>query len=106
MLLVGFEDGVRWHLYTFQAGTGGTGIELHLNPIFSSVQDGYLSISPNKWSPTDLSKDTQAFTKHRSICTSELRFPSLLRLRGDHHPHRADRRLEGHRATKRTLKAQ
>ncbi|CAE7435849.1 unnamed protein product [Symbiodinium sp. CCMP2592] len=39
VLLVGFEDGVRWHLYTFQ--------------------DGYLSISPNKWSPTDLSKDTQ-----------------------------------------------
>ena len=39
VLLVGFEDGVRWNLYTFK--------------------DGYLSISPNKWSPTDLSKDTQ-----------------------------------------------
>ncbi|CAE7482492.1 unnamed protein product [Symbiodinium pilosum] len=39
VLLLGFEDGVRWHLYTFK--------------------DGYLSISPNKWSPTDLSKDTQ-----------------------------------------------
>lgn len=39
VLLVGFEDGVRWNLYTFK--------------------DGYLSISPNPWSPTDLSKDTQ-----------------------------------------------
>ena len=25
-----------------------------------ACQEGYLSISPNKWSPTDLSKDTQA----------------------------------------------
>ncbi|CAJ1427595.1 unnamed protein product [Effrenium voratum] len=39
VLLLGFEDGVRWNLYTFK--------------------EGYLSISPNKWSPTDLSKDTQ-----------------------------------------------
>lgn len=39
VLLLGFEDGVRWNLYTFK--------------------DGYLSISPTKWSPTDLSKDTQ-----------------------------------------------
>lgn len=39
VLLVGHEDGVRWHLYTFQ--------------------EGYLSISPNAWSPSDLSKETQ-----------------------------------------------
>eukprot|EP00931_Biecheleriopsis_adriatica_P075823 TRINITY_DN49603_c0_g1_i1.p1 TRINITY_DN49603_c0_g1~~TRINITY_DN49603_c0_g1_i1.p1 ORF type:complete len:613 (+),score=164.84 TRINITY_DN49603_c0_g1_i1:98-1936(+) len=39
VLLLGFEDGIRWHLYTFK--------------------DGYLSISPNRWSPEDLSKDTQ-----------------------------------------------
>jgi hypothetical protein len=39
VLLVGMEDGVRWHLYTFK--------------------DGYLSISPNAWSPTDISKETQ-----------------------------------------------
>merc|ERR1711865_213177 len=39
VLLIGHEDGVRWHLYTFK--------------------DGYLSISPNAWSPTDLSKETQ-----------------------------------------------
>jgi len=39
VLLVGHEDGERWHLYTYQ--------------------DGYLSISPNKWTPEDLSKDTQ-----------------------------------------------
>merc|ERR1719265_1038201 len=39
VLLVGLEDGVRWHLYTFK--------------------DGYLSISPNAWSPTDISKETQ-----------------------------------------------
>jgi len=39
VLLVGLEDGIRWHLYTFK--------------------DGYLSISPNAWSPTDISKETQ-----------------------------------------------
>eukprot|EP00933_Yihiella_yeosuensis_P073600 TRINITY_DN8230_c7_g1_i1.p1 TRINITY_DN8230_c7_g1~~TRINITY_DN8230_c7_g1_i1.p1 ORF type:complete len:561 (-),score=143.52 TRINITY_DN8230_c7_g1_i1:204-1886(-) len=39
VLLVGYEDGQRWKLYTFK--------------------DGYLSISPNKWTPEDLSKDTQ-----------------------------------------------
>jgi len=39
VLLLGFEDGMRWNLYTFK--------------------DGYLSISPNKWTPEDLSKDTQ-----------------------------------------------
>lgn len=39
VLLVGLEDGIRWHLYTFK--------------------DGYLSISPNVWSPTDISKETQ-----------------------------------------------
>jgi len=39
VLLLGFEDGERWHLYTFK--------------------DGYLSISPNAWSPEDLSKETQ-----------------------------------------------
>mmetsp|Transcript_49659 Transcript_49659/g.105729 ORF Transcript_49659/g.105729 Transcript_49659/m.105729 type:complete len:534 (-) Transcript_49659:96-1697(-) len=39
VLLVGFEDGVRWDLYTFK--------------------EGYLSISPNKWTPEDLSKETQ-----------------------------------------------
>merc|ERR1711957_235126 len=33
------EDGVTWDLYTFK--------------------DGYLSVSPNKWSPDDLSKETQ-----------------------------------------------
>merc|ERR1719382_953793 len=33
------EDGRRWHLYT--------------------LQDGYLSISPNVWKPEDLSKETQ-----------------------------------------------
>lgn len=39
VLLMALEDGKTWRLYTFK--------------------DGYLSISPNKWSPTDLSKDTQ-----------------------------------------------
>jgi len=39
VLLVGMEDGKTWKLYTFK--------------------DGYLSISPNKWSPQDLSKETQ-----------------------------------------------
>lgn len=39
VLLVGLEDGIRWDLYTFK--------------------EGYLSISPNKWSPEDLSKETQ-----------------------------------------------
>uniref|UniRef100_A0A7S3MGY2 Uncharacterized protein n=1 Tax=Spumella elongata TaxID=89044 RepID=A0A7S3MGY2_9STRA len=39
VLLVGMEDAVRWHLYTFK--------------------DGYLSISPNPWTPEDLSKETQ-----------------------------------------------
>jgi len=38
-LLVGFADGVTWKLYTYK--------------------DGYLSISPKPWSPTDLSKETQ-----------------------------------------------
>lgn len=38
-LLVGLEDGVTWRLYTYR--------------------DGYLSISPKKWSPTDLSKECQ-----------------------------------------------
>jgi len=38
-LLVGLEDGVTWHLYTYK--------------------DGYLSISPKPWSATDLSKETQ-----------------------------------------------
>merc|ERR1712224_768349 len=39
VLLLGLEDGRRWNLYTYQ--------------------DGYLSISPNPWSPLDLSKETQ-----------------------------------------------
>merc|ERR1719401_1884677 len=39
VLLVGLEDGVRWNLYTFK--------------------EGYLSISPNAWSPEDTSKETQ-----------------------------------------------
>lgn len=39
VLLMGLEDAVTWQLYTFK--------------------DGYLSISPNSWSPTDLSKETQ-----------------------------------------------
>merc|ERR1711957_642538 len=38
-LLIGLEDGVTWHLYTYR--------------------DGYLSISPKKWCPEDLSKETQ-----------------------------------------------
>jgi len=38
-LLIGLADGVTWHLYTYK--------------------DGYLSISPKPWSPTDLSKETQ-----------------------------------------------
>jgi len=38
-LLIGLADGVTWHLYTYK--------------------DGYLSISPKAWSPTDLSKETQ-----------------------------------------------
>lgn len=39
VLLICLDDGVRWHLYT--------------------LKDGYLSISPNKWSPDDVSKETQ-----------------------------------------------
>lgn len=38
-LLVGMDDGVTWRLYTYK--------------------DGYLSISPKPWSPTDLSKECQ-----------------------------------------------
>merc|ERR1719453_1871127 len=38
-LLVGLGDGQTWRLYTYS--------------------DGYLSISPKPWSPTDLSKETQ-----------------------------------------------
>lgn len=39
VLLCCMEDAVTWNLYTFK--------------------DGYLSISPNKWSPDDLAKETQ-----------------------------------------------
>jgi len=39
VFLLCYEDGVRWHLYTFK--------------------DGYLSISPNRWTPEDISKETQ-----------------------------------------------
>lgn len=39
VLLMGLEDAMTWRLYTFK--------------------DGYLSISPNPWSPKDLSKETQ-----------------------------------------------
>jgi len=39
VLLMGLEDGVTWRLYTFK--------------------DGYLSISPHRWAPGDLSKETQ-----------------------------------------------
>mmetsp|Transcript_50078 Transcript_50078/g.119134 ORF Transcript_50078/g.119134 Transcript_50078/m.119134 type:complete len:564 (-) Transcript_50078:63-1754(-) len=39
VLLLCHDDGVRWQVYTFQ--------------------EGYLSISPNRWSPTDISKETQ-----------------------------------------------
>lgn len=39
VLLIGLDDGVRWNLYTFK--------------------EGYLSISPNQWSPEDISKETQ-----------------------------------------------
>merc|ERR1712232_478047 len=38
-LLIGMDDGVTWKLYTYK--------------------DGYLSISPCAWSPTDLSKECQ-----------------------------------------------
>eukprot|EP00933_Yihiella_yeosuensis_P018707 TRINITY_DN15273_c0_g1_i1.p1 TRINITY_DN15273_c0_g1~~TRINITY_DN15273_c0_g1_i1.p1 ORF type:complete len:514 (-),score=119.02 TRINITY_DN15273_c0_g1_i1:98-1639(-) len=38
-LLVGLEDGVTWRMYTYK--------------------NGYLSISPKAWSPTDLSKECQ-----------------------------------------------
>jgi hypothetical protein len=38
-LLIGMEDGVTWKLYTYK--------------------DGYLSISPKRWDPTDLSKEGQ-----------------------------------------------
>jgi len=39
ILLIGHADGFSWDLYTYR--------------------DGYLSISPNPWSPDDLSKETQ-----------------------------------------------
>merc|ERR1711920_49036 len=39
VLLIGLEDAKTWRLYTFK--------------------DGYLSISPNKWSAEDISKETQ-----------------------------------------------
>mmetsp|Transcript_85749 Transcript_85749/g.156223 ORF Transcript_85749/g.156223 Transcript_85749/m.156223 type:complete len:582 (-) Transcript_85749:95-1840(-) len=39
VLLMCLEDGMTWRVYTFE--------------------DGYLSISPNKWSPHDISKETQ-----------------------------------------------
>lgn len=39
VLLMCLEDGATWRVYTFQ--------------------DGYLSISPNRWSADDISKDTQ-----------------------------------------------
>jgi hypothetical protein len=39
ILLLGFEDGKTWNLYT--------------------CKEGYLSISPNKWTASDLSKETQ-----------------------------------------------
>jgi hypothetical protein len=39
VLLMGLEDGRTWRVYTFK--------------------DGYLSISPHQWSPTDISKGTQ-----------------------------------------------
>lgn len=39
VLLIGMEDAKTWHLYT--------------------LQDGYLSISPHRWSSDDLSKETQ-----------------------------------------------
>lgn len=39
ILMLGFDDGIRWHLYTYK--------------------EGYLSISPNAWSPEDISKETQ-----------------------------------------------
>ena len=39
LLLIAHEDGRSWDLYTYQ--------------------NAYLSVSPNKWSPTDLSSDTQ-----------------------------------------------
>jgi len=39
ILMVGMEDGVTWRLYTFK--------------------EGYLSISPHRWDPTDTSKETQ-----------------------------------------------
>ncbi|CAK0912214.1 unnamed protein product, partial [Prorocentrum cordatum] len=39
VLLMCLEDGVTWKLFTYK--------------------EGYLSISPNRWSPTDLSKETQ-----------------------------------------------
>lgn len=38
-LLIGMEDGITWHLYTYR--------------------DGYLCIAPKKWSPEDLSKEGQ-----------------------------------------------
>jgi hypothetical protein len=39
VLLIGMEDAIRWNLYTYK--------------------EGYLSISPNAWSPEDISKETQ-----------------------------------------------
>ena len=39
VLLMSYPDGIKWHLYTFK--------------------EGYLSISPTKWSADDISKETQ-----------------------------------------------
>jgi len=52
------------------------------------AQDGYLSISPNPWSPTDLSKDTQADFEHGAASFFVL--PWAVRGTGDHHPGRTD----------------
>ena len=70
-LLVGLDDGVTWRLYTYK--------------------DGYLSISPKPWSPTDLPEawETVAFLSVRLHEES----PEVKRVPGNHHSHQAYQRL-------------
>ena len=104
VLLVGFEDGVRWNLYTFKVQYLRDPDAKHrtCNHLCHgsrvSAKDGYLSISPNKWSPTDLSKDTQAFwvlVCFGACCVVLCSYSCMARMAwfclGDHHPHWADR---------------
>ena len=72
-LLIGLDDGVTWRLYTYK--------------------DGYLSISPKPWSPTDLLVAYSRLGSSWHLPSSAKDCPKVKRVPSDHHSNQAHQRL-------------